>query len=479
MSVAGAVNGGLRSFKRGIHPPHRKHFSEAEPIRLFIPRQELQIPLAQHIGAACEAIIPQRSEVKLGQKVADAKAFIAAPIHASVNGKSGLGAFCVLPSGRRVPSIPVKPATEEPAVPEGFLQEFLRRDYDSVEPTGFDPDTICTTLREAGIVGQGGATFPTYVKLKRNPERPVDTILLNGAECEPYLTSDHRLMVECPEAIVTGLLIAQHASGAKRAIVAIEENKPDAIDAMRKVIAKRRGIELAICASKYPMGGERQLIPAVLGRTVPSAPRGLPLDVGVVVVNVATAHSIARAVVHQAPLTHRVVTVTGRGVSAPGNWLVPFGTLFSELIAACGGVTGQAIKVLAGGPMMGPTVPSLNVPVVKGTGGITVMIDDETAHWHETPCIRCGRCIDNCPLYLSPTKIAHAVKHREYEVAQRFDLNACCECGCCSYVCPAQIPLAQYIRAGKNQWRAIQARKQAEEKARQAGAAAKPAAQAG
>ena len=375
------------------------------------------------------------------------------------------GTICLLPAGRRVPAIPIKPPAEGDAVPAGFLAEFLDRNWDGVEPTGYDPEEICNKIRAAGIVGQGGATFPTFIKLKKNPQRPVDTVLLNGAECEPYLTADHRLMLECPEAIVVGLQLAMHSAGAQRGLICIENNKPDAIESMQKAARGRPGMEVVVCASKYPMGGERQLIPAVLGRTVPSAPKGLPLDVGVVVVNVATAHTIAGAVVHDRPFTHRVVTVTGKGVAKPGNWLVPVGTMLNNLInEACGGVTDEAVKVLAGGPMMGPTLPHLNVPVVKGTGGFTVMRDDETAHRNEGPCIRCGRCIDNCPLYLSPTKIAHAIKFRDMDMAVQYDINACCECGCCAFVCPAQIPLPQYIRSGKLQYRIAQAEKQQEQK---------------
>lgn len=449
---------GLKAFPRGIHPPHRKHYSEHVPISLFEPQGELLIPMSQHLGPPCLSIIKARDEVTYGQKIAEIDHPISAPIHSSVTGKSGMVAVTLLPGpgGRRCDAIPITPAAEG-AVPPDFLATFLDRNWDGVEPASFDPELILQRIRNAGLVGMGGATFPTYFKLKRNPAQPVDTLVLNGAECEPYLTADHRLMLECPEAIVVGMQLAMHAAGATRGIIAIEQNKPDAIEALRKVSAGRPGLEVAICATKYPMGGERQLIPAVTGRVVPSAPKGLPLNVGVVVINVSTAHAIARAVVHEAPFTHRVVTVTGLGVERPGNFLVPIGTKFSELIErAAGGVTAAALKVLAGGPMMGPTVPNLDVPVTKGVGGITVMIEEETAHWHEGACIRCGRCIDNCPLFLSPTKIAHAIKHREYQLAIDFDMQACCECGCCSYVCPAQIPLAQYIRAGKNQWRLIQ-----------------------
>ena len=453
---------GLKSFQRGIHPPHRKAYTERMPIELFVPQKDLVMPMAQSIGAACEPIHKPRTEVKYGDKIADTQSFVAAPIHSPINGTIGAGTIALLPSGRRMPAIGLKLPEDGSPLPENFLEQFLDRNWDDVEPTSFDPDEICQLIRDGGLVGQGGATFPTFIKLKRNPERPVDTVLLNGAECEPYLTADHRLMLECPEAIVVGLQLAMQAAGAQRGIIAIEENKPDAIDTMRKVAQGRPGLEVAVCATKYPMGGERQLIPAVLGRTVPSAPKGLPLDVGVVVVNVATAHSIARAVVRKLPFTHRVVSVTGLGVHRPGNFLVPVGTLFSDLIDHCGGVTDQAVKVIAGGPMMGPTTPTLDVSVVKGVNGILVMTDAELPHGEEGPCIRCGRCIDNCPLYLSPTKVAHAVKHRDYEYAEQNDMMACCECGCCSFVCPANIPLPQYIRSGKNQLRIVAAQKRAE-----------------
>ncbi len=462
---------GLKSFQRGVHPPHRKAYTEHRPIELFVPTKDLVIPMAQSLGAACEPIHKPRTEVKYGEKIADTDAFVSAPIHAPINGVIGAGTIAVLPNGRRMPAIGLKLPTEGSPLPDNFLANFLDRNWDGVELTSFDPDEICQKIRAGGLVGQGGATFPTFIKLKRNPARPIDTILLNGAECEPYLTADHRLMLECPEAIIVGLQLAMHAAGAQRGIICIEENKPDAIEVMRKAARGRAGLELAVCATKYPMGGERQLIPAVLGRTVPSAPKGLPLDVGVVVINVATAHSIARAVVRDLPFTHRVVSVTGRGAQRPGNFLVPLGTLFGDLLEQCG-VADDAAKVIAGGPMMGPTVPHLEVSVVKGVNGILIMSDEEVAHGSESPCIRCGRCIDNCPLYLSPTKLAHAVKHRDLETAERYDLMACCECGCCSFVCPANIPLPQYIRSGKNLARVQAAQKRAQEQAEQAKAKA-------
>jgi len=450
---------GLKSFPRGIHPPHRKQFTEAAPIELFVPQGEMVLPLVQHIGAICEPLVKPREAVSYGQKVADADSPVSAPIHASVSGRTGPATIALLPGGRRVPALTLKPAEGGPALPPGFLQQFLDRNWDGVEPASYEPEAICRAIREGGVVGLGGATFPTHFKLKRNPDRPVDTVVLNGCECEPYLTADHRLMLEAPEPIIVGLQLAVQAAGASRGVIAIESNKPDAIEVMGKAAKGRPGLEMMVCATKYPMGGERQLVAAALNRVVPSAPVGLPLDVGVVMINVATAHSIARAVVRGQPLTHRVVTITGRGVGRPGNRLVPIGSMLSELIETCGGLTDQALKVLAGGPMMGPALPHLDLPVVKGTGGITVMIEEETARGKESPCIRCGLCVDNCPLHLTPTKIAHAVKFGDYETANRYDMLACCECGCCSYVCPASIPLVQYIRAGKNQWQLMMGQK--------------------
>jgi len=329
---------GLKSFHRGVHPPHRKQYSESQPIKLFVPKGNLLVPMVQHIGAACSPLTKPRQAIAYGEKIADADSPISAPIHASVNGTTGVGTIALCPNGRRVPAIPITPDTEAGCLPDNFLEQFLDRNWDNVDPNSYDPDDIVQAIREGGVVGLGGATFPTHFKVKQNPDRPVDTAILNGCECEPYLTADHRLMVECPEAVVVGFQLAARAAGVSRAIIAIENNKPDAIEAMRKAAKDRPGLEVAVCATKYPMGGERQLIPAVIGREVPSAPKGLPLDVGVVMVNVATAHGIARAVVRQQPLTHRVVSVTGGGVAQPSNLLVPVGTMFSELIEACGGV---------------------------------------------------------------------------------------------------------------------------------------------
>jgi len=454
MRVVSAVERlrGPRTFPRGVHPPGSKDATAGSPIELLRATGDLVIPLLQHTGATCTSRVKPRQDVSFGEILGDSETFVAAPVHASAAGRTGVGTVVTLPNGRRSPAVPLRPADGN-RLPEGFLRDFLRRDWNGVEPARYDPDEIRDAVRRAGVVGLGGAAFPTHVKLQRNPERPPDTLILNGCECEPYLTADHRLMLEAPEAVVVGLQLAARAVGVERAVIAIEDNKPDALEALRTAAAGRPGVEVAVCATQYPMGAERQLVWAVLGRTVPSAPRGLPLDVGALVLNVGTAHSIARAVVRGQPLTHRVVTVTGRGVARPGNWLAPIGTPFRILVEAAGGIREDAVEVIAGGPMMGHTVPHLDVPLVKGTGGLTVLLRDEVVTHGETACIRCGRCVQACPLYLVPTKIAQAVKAGDLERAAAYDLNACCECGCCSYVCPAGIPLTQYIRAGKKQWR--------------------------
>ena len=443
------------TFPGGTHPPDSKELTSQIAIAPGPVPKQLKMMLSQHIGAPTRPLVEKGDQVSIGQKIADADAFVCAPVHSPVNGKVKeitLQPHVIMGRSMAIVIDP-NPETNTVKVP---VNERFDSDFDD---NRFSGEQICVTIRKAGLVGMGGAGFPTRVKIEPNPEMPKETMIINGCECEPYLTSDHRLMLEAPEAIVNGMQLAAHAAGIKRSIICIEDNKPDAIEAMRKAAQGRPGIEVAVCVTAYPMGGERQLISAVLGRTVPSAPKGLPLDVGVVVVNVASAHSIARAVVHKLPLTHRVVAVTGGGVSKPGNYLVAVGTMFGELIAHCGGTTQTARRVLAGGPMMGPTVPNLDIPVTKGVGGITVMSEREAAGWKETPCIRCGKCVDYCPLYLSPTKIAHAVKASDYEFANDYNMNACCECGCCSYVCPAHIPITQYIKAGKNRWRTIASQK--------------------
>jgi electron transport complex protein RnfC len=311
---------------------------------------------------------------------------------------------------------------------------------------GYEPKEIAEAAHDAGLVGLGGAAFPTHVKLTRNEQRPIDTLLINGCECEPYLTADCSLMVAAPRPIITGGLLAQRAIGAGRVIVCVEDNKPNAIEALRNA-AEGTSVEVQVLKTKYPQGGERQLTVAVLGREVPTG--GLPLDIGAVVLNVATCAALARAVVRGRPLTHRIGTVSGGGIKRPKNLLVPIGARYRELIDYCGGVTAEAARVVSGGPMMGFTIGNLDVVVTKGTSGLTILTHEDVRRAEETTCVRCGRCVDICPLRLVPTKIALASQAGDAELAERYHITACVECGCCAYVCPASIPLVQLIRVGK------------------------------
>jgi len=440
---------GKGSFARGVHPPDCKSLACNEPIEVFPPPKQVLVPLLQHTGAPCEALVKPRQEVSAGQKIGQAEAFVSAPVHASISGKTDAFTVATLPNGRHVRAIPIQ-ADGEQLAGDALWQDVFGGDWPGDDLEQYSPQQIIQAVREAGIVGMGGAAFPTHVKLTRNEAKPIDTLLVNGCECEPYLTADDRLMQEAPRPIIVGALLAARACGAERIVVAIEDNKPQAAESMRAA-AEGTGVRIAVVHTKYPMGGERQTILSVLGRIVPTG--GLPLDVGVVVVNVGTSAAIARAVLRSKPLTHRIVSVSGGGIRKPKNLLVPIGVSYGELIEYCGGLTDDAARVVAGGPMMGfaLSIDNLKAPVTKGTSGITVLTRREVRRAAETQCVRCGRCVDACPLNLVPTKIALAVRQRDWELARRYHITACFECGCCGYVCPAGIPLVQLIRTGKAQ----------------------------
>ncbi len=322
------------------------------------------------------------------------------------------------------------------------------------------PDEIQALAREIGLVGLGGAAFPTAVKLAPPKDKLVDTYLLNGAECEPYLTADYRLMVEQAEKVVFGFRALMKASGVARGIVCIEDNKPDAIFAMKDAIGPYRELELAVLSARYPRGGEKQLIQAVLGREVPPPP-GLPLDVGVIVSNVGTAHAMAEGILTGLPLVERVVSVTGEGVANPSNFRTLVGTPLSFLVEKAGGFSGTPGKVVMGGPMMGPAVKSLDVPVLKGTSGILVLRKDQVVQEPVLPCIRCGKCVDACPMRLLPVWMAAYAERGLIEEAEKERVMDCCECGACTFACPAKRPLVQWIRMAKAE---ITARRRAQKK---------------
>jgi electron transport complex protein RnfC len=434
------------TFPRGIHPLEGKQLAEDAAIEVLPTPPEVQIALLQHLGAPCECPLKPKTEVALGDVVGEAKAFVSAPVHASVSGAVAKASVTTLPNGRHVPVIPIKAAAQQPLAGRDLFDDLFAGDWPVDGTEGYEPEQIVAAARDAGLVGLGGAAFPTHVKLTRNDKKPIDTLVVNGCECEPYLTADYRLMVEAPAPVVTGALLAGRAVGAGRVLIGVEDNKPEAISALRRA-ADGTAAEIGVVKTKYPQGGEKQLVYALLKREVPNG--GLPLDVGVVAMNVGTSAALARAVVRDRPLTHRIVTVTGAGIRQPKNVLAPLGALYEELIDFCGGLTDQAARVIAGGPMMGFTLGELDVPVTKGTSGITVLTHDDVRRGEETACVRCGRCVDVCPMNLVPTRIALAARNGDADLVKRYHATACMECGCCAYQCPASIPLVQLIRLGK------------------------------
>ena len=438
---------GTGSFPRGIHPPGRKSLAEDLPIEVMATPAQVAVPMLQHTGAPCESLVKNKQEVQAGEMIGKSQAFVSAPVHSPINGVAAMASVATLANGRHVKTQPIK-AQGDQLAGEALYDDIFGGNWPKSGLDKYQPDTIAQAVRDAGIVGLGGAAFPTHVKLTVNPDKPIDTIVVNGCECEPYLTADYRLMIEAPWPIITGALLAAQACGATQVVIAVEDNKPAAVAKLTEAAAGTN-IKVASVATKYPMGGERQTVPATLGREVPTG--GLPLDVGVVVVNVATAAAIARAVLRSKPLTHRVVSVSGGGITRPANLLVAVGAAHADLIDFCGGLTAGAVRVVTGGPMMGFTLAEMSTPVTKGTGGITVLTAEEAKRTPETNCLRCGRCVDVCPLNLVPTKIALAAKANDWDLARKHYITACNECGCCAHVCPAGIPLVQLIRMGKAQ----------------------------
>lgn len=429
----------LATFKGGIHPPDKKELSAGAPITSAKPPERVVVPLSQHIGAPCKPTVEIGKEVKIGEVVGIAEAFVSAPVHASVSGKVvGIGEFPVA-IGRMVTSVVIESDKQE-------TWTELKEDADYL---GLSPEQMKEKIKAAGIVGMGGAAFPTAVKLSPPKEKPIDTVILNGAECEPYLTADYRLMLERPAEIIEGLKILMKVLGVGKGFVGVENNKPDAVQKMKEAAASEANIEVSALEVKYPQGAEKMLIKALTGREVP--PRGgLPMEVGVVVQNIGTALAVYEAVRFGKPLIERVVTVTGEGINEPKNLMVRIGTLISELIEQCGGLKEEEGKVVSGGPMMGFALPSLDVPVTKGTSGILVL-PEEIAHIEEyKPCIRCGRCVDVCPMNMMPSMLSILSEEGCYEEAKEYNLFDCFECGSCAYVCPSKRPIVQFVRLAKS-----------------------------
>ena len=430
----------LATFSRGIHPPDKKELSKGAALERALAPKTVVIPMGQHIGAPCKPLVAIGDEVKTGQVIGEPQGFVSAPVHATVSGKVVAIAEFANAMGRMVLSVVVQSDGKDEWVPLEETPDYLNA----------DPAALKDKIKAAGIVGMGGATFPTNVKLSPPKEKTIEFVIINGAECEPYLNADYRLMIERPKDVVEGLRILMRVLGVQKGYIGIENNKPDAVEIMKKA-AEGTPVEVITCAVKYPQGAEKMLIKSVTGREVPNK-GGLPMDVGAVVQNVGTAVAIYEAVRLGKPLVERVVSVTGEGITHPRNLIVRIGTMISELIAQCGGFKGTPGKVISGGPMMGFAMFTLEMPVIKGTSGVLVMSEESVTHTDKYgPCIRCGRCIQACPMGLMPQMLSIYSEAGFYEEAKAYGLWDCFECGCCSYVCPAKRPVVQFVRLAKSQ----------------------------
>ena len=428
------------TFKGGVHPLQRIHhgkpLTEKRAIEKCSVPGEVVLPLSQHIGAPSVPVVAVGDQVDMGQKIAEASGYVSVPCYSSVSGT--VKAIEPRPdiSGRTSTAIVITNDFEDRLCP-GIKSQ------GSIE--SLSPSALLDIIREAGIVGMGGAAFPTHVKLSPPPDKKIDTVIINGAECEPYLTADHRVMLEHPEGVVMGLKAVMKILGVEKAYIAIEANKPDATQAIREA-ARNESIDVVTLKVKYPQGAEKQLICAVTGRQIPSG--GLPMDIGAVVVNAGTAYQISAAVAKGMPLFERVVTVTG-SVARPSNLLVRLGTPISHVFAEVGGFSAEIGKVIAGGPMMGITQCDLSAPVVKGTSGL-LALDVRTARpVEDSPCIRCGKCVVGCPMGLQPYLITAYADACRMDDAEKYRALDCIECGCCSYACPANRHLVQSMRLAK------------------------------
>lgn len=448
----------------GVHPPDGKKATSSLPVQDAKLPDRVVIPLAQHIGAPAQAIVKVGDLVKKGQKIGEAQGPVSVPVHASISGKVVAVGNFASPMGTEAQSVVIESDGKDEWL-EGLDG---REDFMSMSP-----DDLRAVIKEAGIVGMGGATFPTHVKLNPPKEKKIKYAILNGAECEPFLTSDARLMEENPGEIVEGLKIIMNILKVTEGSVGIESNKPAAIEKMTWEAGKvaceliiepyferdgtqfdvpkgcKMSVKVVPLEVKYPQGSEKQLIKAVTGLEVP--PGNLPMDVGAVVQNVATAAAIYNAVRFGRPLIERIVTVTGPGIKEPKNLRVRIGTLFSDVVEQCGGLSDEAAKVLMGGPMMGIAQADLMVPVIKGTSGIVALTGKEAKIVDIGPCIRCGRCIDVCPMGLNPSVLGRLIEKGQFEEAKEYGVLDCFECGSCSFVCPSQRPMVQFAKWAKRE----------------------------
>jgi electron transport complex protein RnfC len=428
----------LRTFRiGGIHPPENKLSAGKKITALAVPAQVV-IPLSQHIGAPAQPVVKKGDTIKVGTLLGKAGGFVSANIHSSVSGKVNKIDDALDASGYKRPAIYIDVEGDE-------WEQQIDRSETLNKVCNLSSKEIITKIAEAGIVGLGGATFPTQVKLTPPPGTNAEILIINAAECEPYLTADHSLMMEKGAEILTGVTILMKAINVKKAVIGIENNKPGAISSFKHLIALFEGIEIMPLKVQYPQGGEKQLIDAVIGKQVKSG--ALPISAGAVVQNVGTAFAVYEAVQKNKPLIERVVTVTGKSVANPSNFLVRIGTSINNLIAAAGGIPEDTEKIIGGGPMMGKALVSTEIPVTKGTSG--VLLISEAVRKPMRNCIRCSKCITVCPMGLNPTLLMNASDFRNWDLAEKNYIADCIECGSCSYTCPANRPLLDYIRLGK------------------------------
>ncbi len=427
------------TFKHGIHPPESKDETNGLPIKQFPFSPVIILPMAQHIGAPSQIIVREGQEVHRGELLAKAGGYVSVPMHAPVSGIV-----------RKIANVPTISGKMSPGI---FLEAFPSSTQEVLEGKSIDPDTatseeILQGIQDAGIVGLGGAAFPTHVKLKVPDGKTCETLIINGVECEPYLTTDHRVMLEQEADIFTGIKYLMKATGAKNTIIGIEANKQDAADHLTNHIPKEMSVTVKVLPVKYPQGAEKMLITSILNKEVPS--KGFPIEVGVVVVNVATTAEIGRLLPHGRGIQERVITITGPGVKKKGNYLIPVGTPLRYVLEQVG-VDEEISELYMGGPMMGVAVSNLDISIVKGTSGILVFTEKDVNRSSKIyPCIKCGACLDACPIMLNPSKLGILAKFEAYdEMASDNNLMDCFECGSCTYVCPSHIPLVQYFRLSK------------------------------
>ncbi|MBR3478428.1 MAG: electron transport complex subunit RsxC [Bacteroidaceae bacterium] len=428
----------------GVHPAENK-LSAAEPIRVAELPKIAVFPMGQHIGAPAKPIVQKGDKVKVGQMIAEAGGFVSAPIFSSVSGTVQKIDTIIEASGYKKPAVFITVEGDE-------WEESIDRSTDLVtladrpELTSKD---IIDKIQKAGIVGMGGACFPCHVKLMPPPGSKPEWVIINAVECEPYLTADHRLMLEHADEIIVGLTLLMKAVDVKKGFIGIENNKPDAIALMQEKAKAYPGIEIVPLKVKYPQGGEKQLIDAVVGRQVP-APPALPVSVGAIIQNVGTAFAVYEAVMKNKPLFERIVTVTGKSLAHPSNFLTRMGTPMSQLIDACGGLPEDTGKVIGGGPMMGKALLNTDVPICKGSSGVLIMNEKEAKRGEVENCIRCGKCVGACPMGLEPYLLSKLAEIQDWERSEKEDVVSCIECGSCQFTCPANRPLLDYIRLGKS-----------------------------